>query len=224
MSALLRTVEAGPPGQVSGSVLWLHGLGADGHDFEPLVPLLDLPHVRFVFPHAPAIPVTINGGIRMPAWYDLAALGETEQRSADEAGIHASAASIEALLEREVERGVPSHRIVLAGFSQGGAMALYVGTRYPRALLGIMVLSAYELLPSEAVPEGGPNSRTPALFCHGAYDPMVPVAAGQEAYRASARGGRRAEWHEFSMGHQVVPDEILVIREWLHGLFQEDTR
>ena len=219
MRAVLPSVEVNPKGAPVGTVLWLHGLGADGHDFESLVPLLGLPNVRFVFPHAPTRPVTVNGGAVMRAWYDLEALGEENRGREDQAGIHEAAELVRALIEREGERGVPPSRIILAGYSQGGAVALYVGTRYTAALLGIMVLSAYELLVGEPREESGANAQTPLLFCHGLYDPMVPVASGREAYAAANRGGRPSEWHEFPMGHQVIPEEILVIREWLKARF-----
>jgi len=145
MAQLLETIEIETGSQPDAAVIWLHGLGADGHDFEPIVPLLGLPEVRFVFPNAPARPVTINGGMVMPAWYDILALGGPGpgERAPD---VRQSARLIEALLEREEQRGVASSHIVLAGFSQGAAMALHVGTRYPRPLLGIMVLSGYQVL------------------------------------------------------------------------------
>jgi phospholipase/carboxylesterase len=222
MSQILPGVEVGPTGKVAGTAIWLHGLGADGHDYESIVPLLDLPDVRFVFPHAPRRPVTLNGGLVMPAWYDLVTLEDLERKSDDIKGILASAAAVEALIEREGERGVPPSRVVLAGFSQGGAVALYTGTRYRERLLGIMVLSAYELMPREPIAQQA-NALTPLLSCHGLFDPMVPIDAGREAYQKFAQGGRRAEWHEFPMGHQVVPDEIRVIRDWLKGIFRQES-
>lgn len=219
MTALLPCVEVQARGSATASVVWMHGLGADGHDFEPLVPHLKLPHVRFVFPHAPAIPVTINGGYVMPAWYDIRHLdlaphaGERE----DEGHVRQSAAAIEALLEREVERGIPSDRVVLAGFSQGGAMALYVAPRYHRRLAGFMVLSAYELLRGRLAGEQSEANRiTPALFCHGRHDPMVPLFAGQAAAESMRTPGRDLRWHEFPIGHEVSLPEIVTISGWLH--------
>jgi len=216
MSELLPSVEIDPPGRPEGVVVWLHGLGADGHDFEPIVPILGLPRARFVFPHAPAMPVTINGGMVMPAWYDIVAIGGGADREPD---VRRSAAQIRALVERE-EQSVPADRIILAGFSQGAAMALHVGTRYPRGLRGIMVLSGYEVLARLREPEETiANRTTPMLFCHGTADPVVPIAAGRLAYDAHARPDRPTEWHEFPVGHEVSPSELTVIRQWLGARF-----
>jgi phospholipase/carboxylesterase len=217
MSEFLPGVEIDPPGNPEGAVVWLHGLGADGHDFEPVVPILGLPRARFVFPHAPRVPVTINGGIVMPAWYDIVAIGGG---GANETDVRRSAKQIRALLEREEQNGVPADRIILAGFSQGAAMALHVGTRYPRALRGIMALSGYEVLPHMREREETPANRaTPMLFCHGTADPLVPIAAGRLAYEAHAHKDRPAEWHEFPMAHEVSPSELTVIRQWLGARF-----
>jgi phospholipase/carboxylesterase len=214
---ILPGVEIDPPGKPEGVVVWLHGLGADGHDFEPIVPILGLPRARFVFPHAPRIPVTINGGMVMPAWYDIASIGGGGEREAD---VRRSAAQIQALLEREEQRGVPADRMILAGFSQGAAMALHVGTRYPRGLRGIMVLSGYEVLAHTREREENPANRSTAILsCHGTADPMVPIAAGRLAYEAHAHPARSAEWHEFPMGHEVSPGELTVIRQWLGARF-----
>jgi phospholipase/carboxylesterase len=217
MSELLSAVEIDPPSRPEGVVVWLHGLGADGHDFEPIVPILGLPRARFVFPHAPSMPVTINGGMVMPAWYDIVAIGGGGEKEAD---VRRSAAQIRALVEREEQKGVPADRIILAGFSQGAAMALHVGTRHPRALRGIMVLSGYEVLaPLREREETLANRATPMLFCHGTADPVVPIAAGRAAYQAHTRPDRPTEWHEFPMGHEVSPSELTVIRQWLGALF-----
>ena len=215
MTDVPPALEVDARGEPAGSVIWLHGLGASGHDFEPIVPLLQLPQVRFVFPHAPARGVTINGGLIMPAWYDIVTLGEP--RGGEDTGdVRESAGLVEALIAREAARGVPAHRVVLAGFSQGGAMALFVGTRHHEALRGMMVLSGYEVLPDTREAEASPANRdTPLLFCHGTYDPMVPVARAREAFAAQRRPGRAAEWHEFPMGHEVSPPEIALIRGWL---------
>src|SRR5688572_23047192 len=142
---VLPCVEIGPKSDVKGAVVWLHGLGANGHDFEPIVPYLDLPRVRFVFPHAPSRPVTINGGMRMPSWYDIVSLGAAGGGNAAHVG--ESRAQVDALLRREKERGLSSDRVVLAGFSQGAALALHTGIRHPETLAGIMVLSGYEVVP-----------------------------------------------------------------------------
>ena len=217
MSEFLPCVEIDPPGKPEGVVVWLHGLGADGHDFEPVVPILGLPRARFVFPHAPRGPVTINGGMVMPAWYDIVAIGGNGAKDED---VRRSAKQLRALLEREEQNGVPADRIILAGFSQGAAMALHVGTRYPRALRGIMVLSGYEVLsPTREREETPANRTTPMLFCHGTADPLVPIAAGRLAYEAHAGEDRPAEWHEFPMAHEVSPSELTVIRQWLGARF-----
>ena len=197
-------------------MVWLHGLGADGHDFEPIVPWLRMPEVRFVFPHAPLRAVTINGGVVMPAWYDITTLGE--DGGEDAADVRASAQEVEALLARERQRGVPGGRIVLAGFSQGAAIALYAGVRHRETLAGILVLSGYEVMGTAREAESSPaNRRTPMLFCHGTEDPLVPVERGRAAHRAYATAEREAEWREYPMAHQVCDAEIADVRDWLHA-------
>jgi len=164
--------------------------------------------------------VTINGGMVMPAWYDVVSLGGPGpgERADD---VRRSSRLIEAVLEREEKRGVPSSRIVLAGFSQGAAMALHVGIRYPRPLLGIMVLSGYEVLPeTRAAEASGANRATPMLFCHGTYDPLVAIQRGRQAHRAYQSAERPAEWHEFPIAHEVSPPEIAVIAGWLEARFK----
>jgi phospholipase/carboxylesterase len=199
------------------AVIWLHGLGADGHDFEPIVPQLrqlgERP-LRFVFPHAPIRPVTLNGGYAMRAWYDIAAL---DRRAAeDEKGIRASQAAIEALIRRENARGVTAGHIVLAGFSQGGAMALFTGTRYPERLAGIMGLSCYQLLASRFAAERvAANQSTPIFLAHGMQDPVVAPLLGEEAYRQLQAAGYAVEWHTYSMPHAVCPQEVADIAQWL---------
>jgi len=215
LSNLLPAVEVNPKGQPTATIIWLHGLGADGHDFEGIVPLLGLSEARFVFPHAPKRPVTVNGGVVMPAWYDIQSLGEEERGMEDEKGIQESARAIDALIKQEALRGIPASRVILAGFSQGGALALYVGNRYPEKLLGLMVLSAYEVLPGKKAESQRANGLTSILFCHGTFDPLVPVGEGREAYRNAMAPGRKAEWHEFPMAHEVNPEEVRVIGRWL---------
>jgi phospholipase/carboxylesterase len=164
--------------------------------------------------------VTINGGMLMPAWYDVVSLGGPGpgERADD---VRRAARLIEAVLEREEKRGVPSSRIVLAGFSQGAAMALHVGIRYARPLLGIMVLSGYEVLPeTREVEAGEANRTTPMLFCHGTYDPLVAIQRGRQAHRAGQAAERPAEWHEFPIAHEVSPPEIAVIAGWLKARFK----
>lgn len=214
-------VEVGPTsGEATSAVVWLHGLGASGHDFEPIVPMLDLPRTRFVFPHAPKRPVTINMGFVMPAWYDILSMDRTGVRESED-DIRASIQLIEDLLERERERGVPSERIVLAGFSQGGAMALSAAYRHAHRLAGVMVLSAYEILGDTlASDRSDVGGVAPALFCHGRFDEVVPVFLGKAAFdRAAALDPDRiVEWHDFAMGHEVCPDELAQIRRWLHSV------
>lgn len=220
---ILPCVEVPPRGEARGAVVWLHGLGASGHDFEDVVPMLDLPDVRFVFPHAPRRPVTVNMGLVMPAWYDIRALGG-ERGEEDERGIRDSARLVENLLAREKERGVPAERLALAGFSQGGAMALFTGMRHAETLAGVMVLSAYELLPDTREEEASPaNATTPLLVCHGTDDPMVPIEGGRRAFESWSSPQRPAEFHEFPMPHSVSLEEIEVVKRWLGERFPRDT-
>jgi phospholipase/carboxylesterase len=199
------------------AVIWLHGLGADGHDFEPIVPELvqrSERALRFVFPHAPMRPVTLNSGYVMRAWYDIIAI---DQRAAeDESGIRASQALITELIRRENARGIATERVVLAGFSQGGAMALYSGTRYPERLAGIIGLSCYQLLAGRFTAERDPaNQATPIFLAHGAEDPVVPPALGEAACRQLQAAGYTVEWHTYSMPHSVCPQEVADIAAWL---------
>ena len=199
------------------AVIWLHGLGADGHDFEPIVPEL-VPRgeraLRFVFPHAPLRPVTLNGGFAMRAWYDIIAL---DRRAAeDESGIRMSQSLINELLRRESARGIPTERIVLAGFSQGGAMALFCGTRYPERLAGIIGLSCYQLLAGRFDAERLPvNQATPIFVAHGVQDPVVAPALGEAAAQQLRAAGYAVEWHAYSMPHAVCPQEVADIAAWL---------
>ena len=199
------------------AVIWLHGLGADGHDFEPIVPQLRLPGeqpVRFIFPHAPIRPVTLNGGYAMRAWYDIVALDRSTCE--DEKGIRLSQAAIETLIRRENARGVASERLVLAGFSQGGAMALFTGTRYPERLAGIMGLSCYQLLATRFAAERlAANQPTPIFLAHGTQDAVVAPALGEETRRQLQASGYAVEWHAYSMPHAVCPQEIADIAAWL---------
>lgn len=213
----LEFVEVTTGPSPSYSVIWLHGLGADGHDFEPIVPYLGLPQdlaVRFIFPHALMRPVTINGGAVMRAWYDISQISAS--RDQDEAGIKDSTAKVRALIDRERQRGVPASRIVLAGFSQGGAMALHVGLRYPDKLAGIMALSAYMLFPERLQAEHSQaNSDTPVFVAHGSQDPVVPFVMGQALQTQLAQGGWSVEWHDYPIPHSVSETEIADIGHWL---------
>ena len=201
----------------AGSVIWLHGLGADGHDFEPIVPELVRPGeraLRFVFPHAPVRPVTLNGGYPMRAWYDITALDRGAAQ--DEAGIRASQQAITTLIRRENERGIATDHIVLAGFSQGGAMALYAGPRYPQKLAGIMGLSCYLLQAARLAAERtAANQSTPLFIAHGIQDPVIAAALGEEASRQLQTAGYAVEWHTYSMPHSVSPQEVADIAAWL---------
>ena len=215
---LLPCVQVEPfEGQPRHCVLWLHGLGADGHDFEPVVPELQLDPavpVRFVFPHAPSIPVTINGGMVMPAWYDIEHM-DLERRQ-DEEGLQRSVQHVAALIRRENERGVPTDNVILAGFSQGGAVALHAALRHPEPLAGLLLLSTYMLFPDRAAKERTQaNEKIPIFQAHGTFDPMVPIAGGQAARRALEELAHDVEWHEYPMQHQVCMEELRDIGAWM---------
>jgi len=215
MSQDLIEVETGP--NPVATIIWMHGLGADGHDFEPIVPELvrrGERSLRFVFPHAPVRAVTLNNGYRMRAWYDIVSI----QRGAaqDDVGIRASYTIVEALIRRENERGIPSSKIVLAGFSQGGAMALYSGTLYPEKLAGIMGLSCYMLLESSfAAERAAVNHATPIFLGHGTQDPVVSPLLGEATRRLLETEGYAVEWHAYPMPHSVCPQEVADIAAWL---------
>ena len=217
MSELPSTVEIETGAAPRASVIWLHGLGADGHDFEPIVPELQLPAtlpVRFVFPHAPVQAVTINGGARMRAWYDVYALEGV--RREDETGVRASQARVEALIAREKARGVAPPRIVLAGFSQGGAIALQTGLRHGERLAGIMALSTYLPLASSVAKEASAANRdVPIFMAHGVYDDLIPLARAAASRDALVAAGYRVEWHEYPMQHSVCAEEIADVSRWL---------
>lgn len=201
------------------SVIWLHGLGADGHDFVPVVPELKLADslgVRFIFPHADVRPVTLNGGMEMRAWYDIISL-DREGR-ADEAGIRQSQAQIEALIAKENDRGVPTSNIVIAGFSQGGAVALQVGLRHAHTFAGIMVLSSYLALESSLAAElSEANQHTPLFMAHGTQDPVVTHSMGTQSRDALGAHGVKVEWHEYPMAHQVCLEQLRDIGAWLNA-------
>ena len=213
-----------PPQSASheGTVIWLHGLGASGDDFVPIVPHLNLPSIRFVFPHAPERPVTLNRGWVMRAWYDIRTLDASDERE-DPNDIAASHAWITTLIDQEVERGLSPHQIVLAGFSQGGAMALHTGLRYPATLGGIMGLSCYLLLPEQIQAEAHATNRdTPILLCHGSQDNVVPLSSGERAREllTEQTPERDLLWKDFPMDHEVCGEEIQLIAQWLQQRFQ----
>jgi len=199
----------------SASVIWLHGLGADGNDFAPIVPELELPKaaIRFVFPHAPVQPVTINGGMRMRAWYDIT---DGAIRREDERGVRASQALIEALIGRERKRGTKAERVVLAGFSQGGAIALQTGLRHPERIAGIMALSTYVPLAEKlSVEASAANRGVPIFMAHGSYDPIIPLVRAEQSRELLQSLGYPVEWREYGMPHSVCPEELAHIGAWL---------
>jgi len=206
-----------PEAAAQASVVWLHGLGADGWDFVPVVDALGLPDslpVRFTFPHAAYRPVTVNAGYVMRAWYDIKSF--TPEGRADREGLDESVRRVRTYLEAEVARGVPAERIVLAGFSQGGAVALSAGLRFPQRLAGVMGLSTYLPFPARLASEkSAANAAVPILLCHGRLDPVVPIAMGIEARETLVAEGHAVEWHEYRMQHEVCMDEIAVIARWL---------
>ena len=226
---LLETVEFETGPSPTWTVLWLHGLGADGHDFAPIVPELvrrDWPALRFVFPHAPVRPVTINNGMRMRAWYDIVhfdfdALHDDAAKSrADEAGVAESVAQVEALIARENERGIPAERIVLVGFSQGGAIALATALRRSEPLAGVIALSTYLPMAERLVQETTTSAHTQPLFmAHGQFDPVVPAAIGLRSSQAMKAMGFELEWHDYPMAHQVCAEEIRDLGDWLSRRF-----
>jgi phospholipase/carboxylesterase len=208
-------VETGP--RPTAAVIWLHGLGADGHDFEPIVPELGFvatPAVRFVFPHAPMRAVTINGGAVMRAWYDI--VSREGVRREDDAGVRASQASVEALIARETSRGIPAARLVLAGFSQGGAIALQTGLRHAERLAGIMALSTYLPLASTLAAEGSEANRgVPIFMAHGRHDSLIPIERATISREALRKAAYNVEWHDYAMEHAVCREEIDDIAAWL---------
>jgi phospholipase/carboxylesterase len=222
--SILDTIEIETAPQPVATVIVLHGLGADGNDFVPVAGELDLAAVgpvRFVFPHAPVMPVTINNGYRMRAWYDI--LGTELVRREDEAGLRSSLAAVDALLVREQARGVDAERIVLAGFSQGCAMALLTGLRHGRRLAGIVGMSGYlPLAANTAAERSDANQRTPVFLAHGTHDNVVPVTRGRDA-RDLLRGlGHDVAWHEYPMAHSVCMEEIAELNAWLLKVLARD--
>lgn len=218
---MLQTVEHETRPRPAWSIVWLHGLGADGNDFAPIVPELvrdGWPGIRFVFPHARVRPVTINGGVPMRAWYDIPSL-QVDQR-ADEAGVRDSIAEVEALLARERDRGVPPARTVLAGFSQGGAIALATGLRREAGLAGVVALSTYLPLANASRDESTAAGRaTPVFMAHGSQDPVVPQALGSRSRDALQALGVPVQWHSYPMPHSVCAEEIRDLGDWLSRRF-----
>lgn len=219
---LLPCIELETSPQPSAAVIWLHGLGADGNDFVPIVPELDLagcPAIRFIFPSAPSMPVTVNGGYVMPAWYDI--LGRNLVDREDASGIQASASAIAKLIEREASRGIAYENIVLAGFSQGCAMALQLGLRFPKKLAGIIALSGYlPLATSLSLEKHSANQNTPIFMAHGEYDPVVALERAQASYALLEKLGYSVNWNEYPMEHSVNPTELMDISRFLQEVLR----
>ena len=222
---MLETIEIETAPNPTATVIWMHGLGADGNDFAPMVPELRLGSasaIRFVFPHAPMIPVTINNGYVMRAWYDIS-YGDLEgkSRQADEKGVRASQAEIEKLIAREGGRGIRANKIVIAGFSQGGAIALHTGLRHAAPLAGIMALSTYLPAPNALPAEAAAANRDIALFyAHGNDDQVIPIAMAENSRQTLNAAGYRVDWHEYPMQHSVCLEEIRDISAWLQTVLR----
>ena len=215
MPGTLDAIEIETARNPAASIIWLHGLGADGNDFAPIVPALKLPGaaIRFVFPHAPVQPVTINGGMRMRAWYDIT---DGAIRREDESGVRASQTLIEALIAREKERGTAANRLVLAGFSQGGAIALQTGLRHSERVAGIMALSTYLPIADKFAAEASEANRdAPIFMAHGSHDPIIPLARAEQSRGLLQSLGYNVEWREYPMQHSVCPEEVSDIGAWL---------
>jgi phospholipase/carboxylesterase len=216
-SSSLPFVDVNPQGTPRAVVVWLHGLGDSGNGFAPIVPELHMPAelgVRFVFPHAPVRPVTINNGMQMRAWYDILSMDFNSR--ADSQGVLESAALVEALIEAEIAKGVPANKIVLVGFSQGGVIALHLGTRYSKQLAGIMSLSSYMAMPETLSQQAhAANKTTPIFVGHGQQDDVVPMFLGHAASQTLQSNGYSVSWHEYRMQHNVCPQELRDISTWL---------
>ncbi|MBF4990048.1 dienelactone hydrolase family protein [Methylophilus sp. QUAN] len=200
--------------QAKSCIFWMHGLGADGHDFEPVVQMLNLPHIKFILPHAPYRPVTLNNGYEMRAWYDI--FGLQSESTQDEAGINNMQLTINAMIEAEIARGIPSQRILLAGFSQGGAMALHTATRFDQPLAGVLALSTYLPLKNQLTEKQHPaNQQLPIWMAHGRQDSVITLATAQSSRQTLEAAGYAVEWHEYDMPHSVCEAEIDDIRQFL---------
>jgi phospholipase/carboxylesterase len=213
------TVEVTTGEDPTGSVIWLHGLGADGHDFEPIVPELRLPaglSLRFVFPNAPVQPVTINGGMAMRSWYDI--LSFDSEGRADREGVLKSSALLDALIAREIERGIAADKIVIAGFSQGGAVAIHTALQTEHRIAGLMALSTYMALPDDAN-NAVSRKDLPIFMAHGTLDPVLQIDWGRASADKLGENGYTVDWHEYPMAHAVCPEEIAAISQWLTGIY-----
>lgn len=214
--ALLDFIEIGQP-QADKCVIWLHGLGANGHDFEPIIPELNLPddhNIRFIFPHAPQIAVTVNAGVVMPAWYDVYSMSFVNHE--DEEGIRRSALQITQLIEHETKRGIHTSKIILAGFSQGGALALHTALRHPEPLAGVLALSTYLPLIKQFNDERHQvNQNISIMMCHGNFDPVVPFNLGKDSRYFLEQAGYSVDWHSYPMQHSLCEDQINDISQWI---------
>ncbi len=218
---MLETVEFETGANPQWVVILLHGLGDSGDGWAPIAPHItrsDWPSVRFVFPHAPVQPVTINGGMKMRSWYDIVDLDDIESR-ADEAGLLESGQAVETLIAREAQRGVPASRLVLAGFSQGGAVTLTHGLRRPEPVAGLVAMSTYLPMSARVLKEAHQGDPLPVFMAHGLYDPMVPVRAGELAAEQVRGLGHTVEWHTYPMQHEACPDELDALATWLSARF-----
>lgn len=222
MASELQTIEISPKGQQQYSVIWMHGLGADGHDFEAIVPDLDLPDdhgIKFIFPNAPVQPVTINGGMEMRSWYDI--LEMSMERKVDNEGIYESSTSVARLIQKEMLAGIASENILLAGFSQGGVIALHTGLRFPNQLAGILALSTYlptiNQLKTEAIKE---NKSIPILMAHGTMDPVVAIQIARQAFNQLEQLQYPIIWREYPMQHAVCIEEINHISQFIKDVFK----
>ena len=216
--SFLPCIDIEPKTTATATVILLHGLGADGNDFVPMVPEMRLPSsmaLRFVFPNAPSIPITINGGYVMPAWYDITEL--SLDRKIDSTQLIASAEQVRLLIDREIDRGIPSNRIVLAGFSQGGAVSYQTALTYMQPLAGLLCMSTY-FATGETITPNSANKKLPIFICHGSQDPMVPEQLGRQAQERLLTMGYTVDYKSYPVGHSVCPQEIADISQWLQRL------
>ena len=220
---IIPAVVIEPATPATASIIWLHGLGADGHDFEAVVPALSLPHnhgLRFVFPHAPYRPVTINNGYVMRAWYDI--FDTSFLHCEDETGIKISSWELGKLIQHETDRGIVTNRILLAGFSQGGAISLYTGLRYTHRLGGILALSTYlPMMDKEVLDASTVNKNIPIMMAHGIEDTVVPSVLALQSRKTMEKSGFNIEWHSYPMGHSLCPEEITDISSWLSRVLEK---
>jgi len=211
---MLENIVVNRQTNASASVIWMHGLGADGHDFEPVAQILNLPYIKFILPHAPYRPVTLNNGYEMRAWYDI--FGLQPDSPQDEVGINSMQDTINSMIEAEIARGIPSQRILLAGFSQGGAMALHIATRFDQPLAGVLALSTYLPLKNQLKEKQHPaNKHLPIWMAHGRHDSVITLATAQSSQQTLEAAGYEVEWHEYEMPHSVCEEEINDIRDFL---------